>query len=276
MPRGDSIEITGIMNSFPIVLTIAGSDNSGGAGIQADIKTCCAFKVYAASVITGVTAQNSRHVYGVEPIPAELLEKQIDSVFEAMTPDAVKTGMLPTPECIRIVSEKIRKYRPRHLIVDPVMVATNGDSLVSGNEIVSEMKRSLLPLADLVTPNRREASCLLAAPVESMTPEEACAALREICCSKAVLLKGGDMEGDSSVDWLFDGERFKKYSSKRIDSPNTHGTGCTLSSAIACGLAKGLPLHKAVRVAKDYVFHAIQKGKNIHIMDGHGPLYFFT
>ncbi len=265
------------MKKLPIVLTIAGSDNSGGAGIQADIKTCSAFKVYAASVITGITAQNSKHVYGIEPASLKMLEMQIDSIFEVMTPDAVKIGMLPTTECISVVSSKLRKYKPKNIVVDPVMVATNGDSLIIGsNDIVKEMKRSLLPLATIVTPNRKEASVLLGEPVENLSPEEACRNLKDICCCKAILLKGGDFSGDKSTDYLFYDNHIKSFSSKRVESLNTHGTGCTLSSAIACSLAKGESLEKAVQIGKEYVYDAIKEGSKYSIMEGRGPLYFFV
>lgn len=276
MPGSDPVKTSSGMKKLPIVLTIAGSDNSGGAGIQADIKTCSAFKIYAASVITGITAQNSKHVYGIEPVSMKMLEMQIDSIFEVMAPDAIKIGMLPTSDCISLVSEKLRKYNPKHIVVDPVMVATNGDSLIKGDGVLKEMKRSLLPLATLVTPNKKEATALLGEPVDRLSPEVASINLKDICCSGAILLKGGDFNGEESIDYLYDGKNLKSFSSKRIDTPNTHGTGCTLSSAIACELAKGNSLVKAVQIAKDYITNAIKKGKEYNIMEGRGPLYFFS
>lgn len=261
----------------PVVLSIAGSDNTGGAGIQADIKTCCALNVFGATVITGVTAQNPHGVYGVEPVSLELLRLQIDSIFEVMTPDAVKTGMLPSPEIIEVVAEKMKQYNVRNLVVDPVMVATNGGALVKpGADTIHAFESSLLPLATVVTPNLSEASAFLRKDVNTLSVEDACRELLEKMGTRSVLLKGGHAAGDEAADFLYDGNSLHKFSVKKIDSPNTHGTGCTFSSAIACGLAKGQDLISAIDNAKKFLSKAIEGGKNLNIMVAPGPLDFLS
>jgi len=260
-----------------IVLSIAGSDNTGGAGIQADIKTCCAFKAYAATVITGVTAQNSRKVFGVEPVSLPMLLEQIDSIFEVMRPDAVKTGMLPSPEIIGAVARKMREYNVKNIVVDPVMVATNGGSLVDPGEETTDMfVNELLPLATIVTPNISEASRFLNKDVSQMDPEIVCKELLNRFKSRSVLLKGGHSDNRSANDYLFDGHSVICFSSPRINTANTHGTGCTLSSAIACALANGKKLDEAVSEAKNFVKDAISSAKDLRIMTGPGPLDFFV
>lgn len=261
----------------PIVLSIAGSDNTGGAGIQADIKTCCAYKVYAATVITGVTAQNSRKVFGVEPVSLSMISQQIDSIFEVMRPDAVKTGMLPSPEIIRLVGEKLRQYDVRNIVVDPVMVATNGGELVkTGNQTIEAFVEHLLPIADIVTPNISEASEFFGKNVRNMDAEAVCRRLKEITGAKSVLLKGGHSSADAASDYLFDGTSLTEFSSQRIVTDNTHGTGCTLSSAIACSLAMGKDIKEAVAEAKEFISEAIASASNLKIMEGPGPLDFFV
>lgn len=262
----------------PIVLSIAGSDNSGGAGIQADIKTCCAFGVYATTAITGVTSQNSRRVYMVENVSEQLLRSQIDSIFETMTPDAVKTGMLPSARIIAIVAEKMKEYEVKNLVVDPVMVATNGDSLVKGeSEIVSEFEDSLLPMARVMTPNLNEAARFVGDGFDRMSPEEACSRLLSLSRAKAVLLKGGHSSREDSTDFLLDGSELTTFTSERIDTTNTHGTGCTLSSAIACGLARGKSLKETVGEAKEFITRAIRGAATLDICRGdNGPLDFFA
>lgn len=261
-------------NKQPVVISIAGSDNSGGAGIQADIKTCSALGVYAATVITAVTSQNSHHVYGVETISTEMVKSQIDSILETIRPDAIKIGMLPTPEIIEAVADKIKEYGLRNVVVDPVMVATNGDSLTSdGLDMIDAFKTLLFPLADLITPNIPEGLKLMG--MESMDyPKELCKKLYEESNAKGVLLKGGHSEGDESVDYLYDGNELTEFSVKRINSKNTHGTGCTLSSAIASGLAKGMNIRQAVAQAKDFVYNAILNAEHIDVAKGPGPLNF--
>lgn len=262
----------------PVVLSIAGSDNTGGAGIQADIKTCCAFRSYAATVITGVTAQNCYGVYGVEPVTMSMLDAQIDSIFQVMTPDAAKTGMLPSPEIITRVAEKMKEYGVINLIVDPVMVATNGGNLVPpGDETVRAFKEMLMPIATLITPNITEASALIGEDVKNADPLETCKRLLDVTQAKAVLLKGGHSDNpDISIDYLYDGMTMTELSSKRIATNNTHGTGCTLSSAIACGLAKGETLLQAVDYAKAFISKAIESAKDLKISEGPGMLDFFV
>ena len=265
------------MHSQPIVLTIAGSDNTGGAGIQADIKTCCAFGVYAASAITGVTAQNSCGVYGVEPVSLNLLRLQIDSIFEVMRPDAIKTGMLPSPEIISLVAQKISEYNIQNVVVDPVMVATNGDNLVTpGDETLLEFRNSLLPLATIVTPNLAEASAFMAKDVSEMNPLSICERLLNLFKSKSILLKGGHSSGNRSIDYLFDGFNFYEFNEEKVNTQNLHGTGCVLSSAIACGLAKGQNLLQSVEHGKQFVTNAIKKASRLKIIDGPGPLDLFN
>lgn len=257
----------------PVVLSIAGSDNTGGAGIQADIKTCCAFGVYAATTITAVTSQNSHHVYSVEVCSPAIIESQIDSIMETIRPDAVKIGMLPTPEIIELVAKKIRQYNIENIVVDPVMVATNGDSLVKGGSDIKEaFINHLFPLATLVTPNIPEAKQLL--DIDSLDSKEICLRLIEKCNIKTVLLKGGHMQDEQTVDILFDGEDYTSFVLPRLNSINTHGTGCTLSSAIASGLAKGKSLKEAVAEAKEFVYNAIYYAENIQVATGPGPLNF--
>lgn len=265
------------MKRQPIVLSIAGSDNTGGAGIQADIKTCCRFSVYAATVISGVTAQNSNAVYAVEPVSEKVLLEQIDSIFEVMRPDAIKTGMLPSPVIIELVASRLRKYDVVNFVADPVMVATNGGALVSpGSETVDAFRKHLLPLATLVTPNIPEASAFLGRDIASDDPGQVCRELLEICNTGAVLLKGGHSGDNIASDILYDGKFFRTFSDEKIDTPNTHGTGCSLSAAIACGLAKGLKIDDAVAEGKRFVSNAIKGAADLCIMHGPGPLDFFV
>lgn len=261
----------------PVVLSIAGSDNTGGAGIQADIKTCCALSVYAATAISGVTAQNPRGVYGVEPVSLKMLRLQIDSIFEVMRPDAVKTGMLPSPEIIEVVAEKMVQYGVENLVVDPVMVATNGGALVApGEDTLNAFRNTLLPLASVVTPNLSEASAFLGTDVNTLSVEDTCRSLLDIMQSRSVLLKGGHSSGNEAADFLYDGINLSKFASPRINSKNTHGTGCTFSTAIACGLAKGESLEMSVTHAKQFLSKAIQGGVNLNIMESPGPLDFLN
>ncbi len=265
------------MKTFPIVLSIAGSDNTGGAGIQADLKTCCAFGVYGATVITGVTAQNSRKVFGVETVSIPMLRDQIDSIFEVMHPDAVKTGMLPSPEIIETVAIKLKEYGVKNIVVDPVMVATNGGSLINSyNETIEAFIKFLLPLATIVTPNMKEASEFLNINAAELDPETACIKLLKLFKSKSVLLKGGHFNSNEAADFLYDSESLNVFSTPRIDTANTHGTGCTLSSAIACGLAKKESLFSAVDNAKKFISKAISSASELKIMEGAGPLDFFV
>ncbi len=259
----------------PVVLSIAGSDNSGGAGIQADIKTCCALGVYAATAITAVVSENTRHVYDMEVMTKKLVASQIDSILEFIRPDAVKIGMLPTPEIIKTVSDKLKEYNLRNIVVDPVMVATNGDALVDGSDrTVEAFKEYLFPISTLITPNIPEAARLLGITPDQIDLERDVIRLVDDFKLNAALLKGGHSEDDMAMDYLRSGSSTEIFKSKRINSINTHGTGCTLSSAIACGLAKNLSLQQAVTEAKEFVYHAIEQAEGLNIAEGPGPLNF--
>lgn len=259
----------------PVVISIAGSDNSGGAGIQADIKTCTEMGVYAATVITAVTSQNSHHVYGVEAVTANMVKSQVDSILETIRPDAIKIGMLPTPEIIEVVTDKIKEYGLKNVVVDPVMVATNGDSLTSGGlDMISAFKKLLFPLADLITPNIPEALRLLGIKDNDIELPELGKILQSETKARSVLLKGGHASGNESIDYLIEENDISEFSIKRIKSENTHGTGCTLSSAIASGLAKGLTMKQAIVEGKSFVYNAILNAENINVAVGPGPLNF--
>jgi hydroxymethylpyrimidine/phosphomethylpyrimidine kinase len=254
------------------VLTIAGSDSGGGAGIQADLKTFCAFKVYGMSVITAVTAQNTVRVHGVEEIHPKFVSLQIDAVFTDIGVDAVKTGMLLNSDIVMTVARKCEEYKVDHLVVDPVMISKSGESLLQP-DAVHYLKHDLLPLAELVTPNIPEAETLADMKIESqLAIQEAAFRICQLGC-RAVLVKGGHLEGDA-VDTLYDGSSYHKLSSSRIETLNTHGTGCTYSAAIAASLAKGLPLLRAVRIAKSYVTSAIER--SFSLGKGHGPLNHYV
>jgi hydroxymethylpyrimidine/phosphomethylpyrimidine kinase len=260
---------------IPIALTIAGSDSSGGAGIQADLKTFAAFGVYGASVITALTAQNTRGVAGVHVVPAEFVTAQLDAVLGDLDVRAVKTGMLARSDVIEAVVAGVRRWTPPHLVVDPVMIATSGDELLAP-DAVATLRTALLPLARVLTPNLPEAARLLgeAVAVDRQAIERQGRALLALGCG-AVLIKGGHGGGAESVDYLFEGEAVMPLSAPRSPTRNTHGTGCTLASAIAAGLALGLDLATAVRRAKDYVTAAIAAADRLAVGHGHGPLHHF-
>lgn len=249
-------------------LTIAGSDSSGGAGIQADIKTMMANGVYAMSAITALTAQNTTGVTAIFDVTPEFLGQQIDSVFTDIRPDAVKIGMVSSGEIIRKIAEKLREYQADNVVVDPVMVATSGAKLIS-DEAISVLKEQLLPLSTVLTPNIPEAEVLSGMEIHS---EEDMIRAAEQISSKyqcAVLLKGGHKVNDAN-DLLYRNGSFQWFYGKRIDNPNTHGTGCTLSSAIASNLAKGYELDEAVRCAKEYISGAL--GAMLDLGKGSGPM----
>jgi len=263
-------------DTTPIVLTIAGSDSGGGAGIQADIKAMSATGSYACSVITAITSQNTRGVTAIHPIPLAHIESQLDAVFTDLNVVAVKVGMLADAEIIKVVAAKIRQYQPKHLVVDPVMVATSGDLLLEQSAI-STLKQELLPLADLITPNLPEGAALIGGEVPQ--DEEQMGAMIEslrTLGAKAVLLKGGHLEKDqNSNDLLIEQESSELLSAKRVATKNTHGTGCTLSSAIASYLAQGNRLHKAVYLGKQYISQAIAHADQLDVGQGHGPVHHF-
>jgi hydroxymethylpyrimidine/phosphomethylpyrimidine kinase len=264
--------------STPIVLTIAGSDSGGGAGIQADIKAMSATGCYACSVITAITAQNTLGVSAIFPIPLEHVEKQLDAVFTDLNIVAVKVGMLADCDIIKIVAAKIKQYQPAFLVVDPVMVATSGDLLLQESAI-STLKSELLPLADIITPNLPEGAALIGSEMPGSEADMAnmVTGLRQLG-AKAVLLKGGHLEQDeNSNDLLIFPEHVHYLTAKRINTRNTHGTGCTLSSAIASYLAQGHDLLRAVQLGKQYISQAIAHADELDIGKGHGPVnHFFS
>ncbi|MDD7805387.1 MAG: bifunctional hydroxymethylpyrimidine kinase/phosphomethylpyrimidine kinase [Endozoicomonas sp. (ex Botrylloides leachii)] len=259
----------------PIALTIAGSDSGGGAGIQADIKTFSALGVYGCSVITALTAQNTLGVQGVFDIDPAFVARQIDSVLSDIAVDAVKIGMLSNQEIIENVSKLIERYQPHYLVVDPVMVATSGDELLK-QQAIDSLKKLIIPKANIITPNLPEALVLLdcSAPktlddmYHLMDPLMALGA-------KTVLLKGGHLAGDSAIDLFHDGNTVHLFKSPRIKTGNTHGTGCTLSSAITALLAKGYTLTEAVSAGKDYITETILHGTELNIGQGSGPVNHF-
>jgi hydroxymethylpyrimidine/phosphomethylpyrimidine kinase len=249
-------------------MTIAGSDSGGGAGIQADLKTFQALGVYGASTLTAITAQNTLGVTAVHEIPVDVIAAQIDAVVSDIGVDAAKTGMLSSAEIIGSVSERIRYWHVERLVVDPVMVAKSGDRLLR-EDAVRALVDELLPLALVLTPNVPEAEVLVGRSLEG--DAELRQAAREIVGlgARCVLMKGGHRQGNAT-DILFDGHEFTEYSSERFDTPNTHGTGCTLSAAIAAGLARGLGVQDAVGDAKRYVTEAIRR--SVPLGGGHGPV----
>ena len=250
------------------VLTIAGSDCSGGAGIQADLKTMLANGVYGMSVITSLTAQNTTGVRSVQNSDTSFLADQIDTVFEDIVPDAVKTGMIPSKELVETVAFKLKEYGVKNLVADPVMVATSGADL-STEESVKALKEKLIPLATVVTPNVPEAEVLSGIKID--TKDDMINAAKKINsgCGCSVLIKGGHNVSDCD-DVLFHEGKVFVFEMEKIDNPNTHGTGCTLSSAIACNLAKGMTVPDAVKRAKEYITGAIRAG--LDIGRGRGPL----
>lgn len=249
-------------------LTIAGSDPSGGAGIQADIKTMLANGVYAMSVIAALTAQNTTRVTGIMEVTPEFLEEQIDNVFTDIFPDAVKIGMLSSAPLIIKTAEKLRQYNARNIVVDPVMVATSGAKLMNDNAI-EVLKEELLPIADILTPNIPEAEVLSGIPVETEKDMICAAQIISERYSCAVLCKGGHQINDAN-DLLFQNGIYQWFYGKRISNPNTHGTGCTLSSAIASNLAKGCDMETAVERAKSYISGALLA--MLDLGKGKGPL----
>ena len=254
-------------------LTIAGSDSGGGAGIQADIKTFAAFGVYGASAITAVTAQNTREVSDWLAMPPDLVAKQIDAVLSDIGADAVKTGMLANAGIIETVAAKMREHGIEYLVVDPVMVAKGGHKLLE-DDAVGALMRQLLPLAFVVTPNLPEAEVLTGRAIASWDDARDAAAQIVQMGARAVVIKGGHFEEEaSSTDLLFDGQNYRAFKAVRVQTANTHGTGCTFSSAIAAGLAKGMSLGDSVALAKSYVTLAIQHAYPIG--HGHGPVHHF-
>jgi len=259
------------MNYEGKALTIAGSDSGGGAGIQADLKTFAAFNVYGMSAITSVTAQNTVGVRAIYDIPPEMVRRQIEAVMEDIGVNAAKTGMLSNSSIIEAVADTIKKYHLEKLVTDPVMVAKSGSPLLE-EEAKATLIKKLLPLVYIVTPNIFEAEIISGISITSIKDAEKAADLIYQKGPKNVLVKGGHLFTKRAVDILFNGSEYRYYKSERIDTKNTHGTGCTLSAAITAGLAKGLDVQQAIEIAKDYINRAIREAP-LGIGKGHGPLY---
>ncbi len=258
------------------VLTIAGSDSGGGAGIQADLKAMAANGVYGMTVITSITAQNTKGVTGIYDLPVSIIEQQLDAIFDDFDVSAVKTGMLSSDTIVEAVSRKLAKANVPNLIVDPVMVSKSGHELLKPNAI-EKVKTDLIPLALVVTPNVPEAERLSGLAIRTLAvARQAAKIIHKLGC-KYVLIKGGHLLVEKGVDLLYDGSFFNMYKTKFFDTPHTHGTGCTFASAIAAQVARGKPLPDAVQVAKTYITEAIRNGLAI----GHGkgptnPFYFIN
>lgn len=252
-------------------LTIAGSDSGGGAGIQADLKAFSAQGVFGMSVITAITAQNTVEVRGVQNVDLQMIEMQMEAVFDDIRVDAVKIGMLSSADVIQVVAKCLQKYAPNHIVLDPVMISKGGHHLLQ-NEAIAALKKDMVPLATMITPNIPEAEVLTGMTIR--TDEEMQEACRKIHAlgAKTVLLKGGHLAGAPN-DLYFDGTEFTFYKGDRIETKNTHGTGCTLSSVIAANMAKGHTLTEAVEIGKMYITKAIQHSFNLG--HGHGPVHHF-
>jgi hydroxymethylpyrimidine/phosphomethylpyrimidine kinase len=261
----------------PVALTIAGSDCSGGAGIQADLKTFAALGVYGASVVTALTAQNTQGVSGIHPVPAEFVSAQIDAVFADLAVGVVKIGMVAQLAVIDAIVAGLERWKPKHVVLDPVLVATSGDRLLAA-EAVEALRTRLIPRACLITPNLPEAGALLDEPVATneAAVENQGRRLLSMGCG-AVLIKGGHGQGQESIDYLIDANGTIALAAPRIATKNTHGTGCSLSSAIAAGLAKGEEMEAAVRNAKAWISAAIASADRFSVGHGHGhgPIHHF-
>ena len=256
----------------PRAMTVAGSDSGGGAGIQADLKTFAALGVYGASAITAITAQNTLGVTDVLELPTAIIESQIDAIVTDIGADAVKTGMLSSSDIIEAVAAKLREHGLNRLVVDPVMIAKGGDRLLR-TDAVDALRSALAPMAMVITPNAPEAETLTGLTIT--TPDDARTAAKALVDelgARSAVVKGGHLEGPA-IDVLYDGAEFRTFSAERIDTPNTHGTGCTFASAVAAGLAGGMSIPDAVGRAKNYVTAAIRA--NFPMGGGHGPLNHF-
>lgn len=250
------------------VLTIAGSDCSGGAGIQADMKTMAAHKVYGMSVITSLTAQNTTGVYGVLDIDPKFVAKQIDCVFQDIVPEAVKIGMVSNSKIIEVIVDKLKEYKAKNIVVDPVMISTSGSKLLS-DEAIDVLKNKLIKIATIITPNIPEAEVLSGMTIK--TQEDMLDSAKKISkmSDGAVLIKGGHLVNDA-IDLLYRDGEYRWFTSERINNNNTHGTGCTLSSAIASNLSKGYSLEDSIEKAKEYLTGALRDG--LDLGKGSGPL----
>jgi hydroxymethylpyrimidine/phosphomethylpyrimidine kinase len=258
------------------VLAIAGSDSGGGAGIQADLKTFSAIGCYGMSVITALTAQNTRGVTGIHAVPPSFAQQQIDAVLSDIGADAVKIGMLYSAELIAVIAEALKKRGARNIVLDPVMVAQSGDKLLQ-DDAIEAIKTHLMPLADVVTPNIPEASVLCDRPLKNWRDIESAAQILAQHGSHSILIKGGHGDENKSTDLLFLAreKRFVRLTADRIETDNNHGTGCTLSSAIASYMAKGMNIEEAVQKAKTFMNQAIAAGAAYKLGHGHGPVHHF-
>src|SRR5689334_20807677 len=262
------------MMSVPIALTIAGSDSGGGAGIQADVKTFSALGVYGASVITALTAQNTKGVFAIHQVPAQFITAQIDAVFSDLDVAAVKIGMLGSAAAIAAVGAGLRRHRARNVVLDPVLAATSGEKLLPADALAA--LRALIAQVDLVTPNLAEAAILTDAKAASSEAQMEAQAQKLLAFgARAVLIKGGHGSGPESIDLLVDAASRTRFAMPRIDGTNSHGTGCTLAAAIAAGLAKKLSLTEAVREAKAYVTAALKAADRLEVGSGSGPVHHF-
>ncbi len=259
----------------PVALTIAGSDCSGGAGIQADLKTFAALAVYGASAVTALTAQNTTGVTGVHLVPPDFVTAQIDAVFDDLAVGAVKIGMVAQAPIADAIAASLARWRPAHIVLDPVMVATSGARLLP-EDAVEALRRRLIPQASLITPNLPEAAALLGEPIATsdVAVAEQGRRLLALGCP-AVLMKGGHGQGDASTDYLITADTSIPLPAPRVPTRNTHGTGCSLSSAVAAGLAKGESLEAAVRNAKAFISGAIAAADRFTVGRGHGPVHHF-
>jgi hydroxymethylpyrimidine/phosphomethylpyrimidine kinase len=259
----------------PVALTIAGSDSSGGAGIQADLKSFAALSVYGASAITALTAQNTRGVSAVHPVPPEFVTAQLEAVFADLAVGAVKTGMLGGRATIDAIAAAFKHWSPPLVVIDPVMVATSGDRLLPA-DAVDALRTKLIPLAAIITPNLPEAAVLLSEPLAASDAaiESQGRRLLSLGCAH-VLIKGGHGHGSESIDYLITADRTLPLASPRLATQNTHGTGCSLSAAIAAGLAKGEDMETAVRNAKAFISAAIASADRFAVGHGHGPVHHF-
>ena len=258
------------------VLTIAGSDSGGGAGIQADLKTFAANECYGFSVLTALTAQNTQGVTAIHAVPANFVEAQMDAVLTDIGTDAIKIGMLFSAELIEVIAGQLKKYGAEKIILDPVMVAQSGDKLLQ-DDAIQAIKEYLMPLADVVTPNIPEAEVLIDRDIRGLDDMQTAAKSLAECGSRSILIKGGHLEDNDSTDLLYlpAEDRFVRLEAQRIASNNNHGTGCTLSSAIASYMARGNDIEDAVRKAKTYIQNAIRAGAEYTIGHGHGPVHHF-
>jgi hydroxymethylpyrimidine/phosphomethylpyrimidine kinase len=259
----------------PVALTIAGSDSSGGAGIQADLKTFAALGVFGASAITALTAQNTKGVTGIHPVPPEFVTAQIDAVFSDLDVGTVKIGMVAQRASVDAIAAALRRWAPRHVVLDPVMVATSGNRLLAP-DVVEALRTELIPLASVITPNLPEAAALLNESVAKREADIASQGQRLLAFGcRAVLIKGGHGQGPESIDYLVSEKGTIVLAAPRVATQNTHGTGCSLASAIAAGLAKGEGLELAVRNAKTWISAAIAAADRFSVGHGHGPIHHF-